>query len=154
MIYFEKGYILYPEDLIEFIDEEVESQVEREQKLKEMESMTDEEKAAVILPPKGNQTIDRQFWIEAKTGNGGYNIWPCFLTGYSRVGEAPNPPAVDDRPVIFYLSIVQIVNGHFGLLEVGVKQEELGVTKRIWNLPANKSVREETPWVAVGAGAQ
>lgn len=142
MVYFENAKLLTPDDLKEQIDEEIAYNEERD-RIKE---------EGGDIPAKMNPTVDRLMWIEANTMNGEKNIYPCFLTGYNYDGKEPTPPEVDARQLIFFFSIVQVPTGHFGLLEVAIKQEEFGVSKRFWDKPPKKSVRDAEPWVAQGTG--
>ena len=141
MVYFENAKLLNPDDLVEQIDEEIAYNEDAEKRREAGEEVA-----------RLNPTIDRLMFIEANNMKGVKNIYPCFLTGYAYDGAEPTPPEVDNRSVIFYFSIVQIPAKHFGLLEVAIKKEEFGVTKRIWDKPPKKSVREAEPWVSQGTG--
>ena len=96
----------------------------------------------------GNPTIERLMFIEAKAMNGDIKIFPCLIAGYSEE-KTPNSTVEAERPeLLFYIYIVQgLGNGEFGLIEVCVKESELGVSKRIWDRPASKGLRELMPWV-------
>lgn len=94
---------------------------------------------------KPNPVMDRLVFIEAKAVSGKMLVCPCFLGGYS---EEPTVGPVANRPkLMFYIYIVQCMKGEYGLLQVGIKEEELGVSKRIWDRPPTKGLREETPWI-------
>lgn len=98
-----------------------------------------------------NPTIERLIFIEAKAANGTMKVFPCFAAGYSESKqEVPKKDIL-----MFDLYLVQTLgNGTFGLLEVVVKEEELGVSKRLWDKPPTKGLREETPWVSLEKGVQ
>ena len=99
---------------------------------------------------KPNPVMDRLVFIEAKAVSGKMLVCPCFLGGYS---EEPTVGPVANRPkLMFYIYIVQCMKGEYGLLQVGIKEEELGVSKRIWDRPPTKGLREETPWVPAVTG--
>ena len=132
MVYFENARILDVEDIKEIIDEEIEAGIEAEKNGEKY---------------KTNPTIDRMMWIEANAMSGVKSVYPCMLNGYSYIGEEPKGPVAEDkREIMFYFTILQAVKGHYGLLEVGVKADEIGVSKRFWDKPPKKSVREEYPW--------
>lgn len=139
MISLEKAYVMGPEEIKEMMDE-----------TSEASAPENADQAEVVKP---NPTIERLAFIEAKATSGKMMIYPCFLAGYS---EEPTVGPVAERPkLIFYVYIVQCMKGEYGLLQVAIKEDELGKTKRIWDRPPKKSVREETPWVTVAeAGVQ
>ena len=73
---------------------------------------------------KPNPVMDRLVFIEAKAVSGKMLVCPCFLGGYS---EEPTVGPVANRPkLMFYIYIVQCMKGEYGLLQVGIKEEELG----------------------------
>ena len=138
MVYSEKAHVMDPMEIKELLDETSGEPIKTED--------------GDITPIKSNPTMDRLLFIEAKSAKGNYMVYPCFIAGYSE--EEQPAPVADRPPLMFYMFIAQCLGGKFGLLEVAVKEEELGVSKRIWDKPPKKDVREETPWVAVEAGVQ
>ena len=109
----------------------------------ELKEMLDEEYS--------NPTIERLMFIEAKAMGGSTKVFPCYVAAWAEE-EVKGPVA--KVPIIFLAYITQSINGEFGLVQVQIHENELNVTKRIWDKPPTKGLREETPWVAVEAGVQ
>lgn len=132
MIYFENAKMLDPDELKEMLDQEE----------------ADKESTDI---PKGSVPVDRLMFVEAKTGNGEYRVFPAFLQayGYKDTG-IPNATG----PIMFDFAVAQCAGGSMGLLELVFSKEDFGTKVRIWDKPPKKSVREEYPWVAVEAGEQ
>ena len=138
MIYLENAKLMDAEEIKELMDETS----------KPVASETGDIPPETIVKP--NPTMDRLAFIEAKAVSGKMLVCPCFLGGYS---EEPTVGPVANRPKLtFYIYIVQCMKGEYGLLQVGIKEEELGVTKRIWDRPPTKGLREETLWVPAVTG--
>ena len=94
-----------------------------------------------------NPTVDRLMFIEAKSQNStekSGKIFPCYIKAWGTDQNAN----VQAHPIIkFWMTIVQSTAGSFGMVEVVVPSTELGVTKRIWDKPPTKGLRDETPWL-------
>lgn len=119
-----------------------------------------EELKTIINDPCMNPTVERLMFIETKPKAEGEvsKIFPCYLLAW---GVGHPPEGVDDAhqlqvPQLQFLAcIVQSMNGQFALLNgITILAEDLNVTKRIWDRPPTKGLREDTPWVAVEAGVQ
>lgn len=100
---------------------------------------------------QGNPTIERLMFIEAKDASGKNKIFPCYVEAY---GEEENAAMKPDPGLRFQICIVQSIGGEFSLLRVIVMANELGVTKRIWDKPPTKGLREDTPFYISGKGVQ
>lgn len=106
-----------------------------------------EELKEIIDESTSNPTIDRLMFIEAKSSKTGESkIFPCFVEAY---GMEENAEMKVDPGLRFQIAIVQSMNGEFSMVRVIVLANELGVTKRIWDKPPAKWLRDETPFAAV-----
>lgn len=111
-----------------------------------------EEIKELIDEKYSNPTVERLMFIEAKSKDGGpTKTFPCFVEAW---GEEENAEMKVDPGTTFMICIVQSMNGEFGMVRVYVKANELGVTKRIWDKPPTKNLREETPWVVLEGTVQ
>ena len=136
MVNFHKARVIEAEELKEMMDESAEF----------ANSETPKEKQ--------NPSLERLMFIEAKTAKGTTSIFPCFFAGYTYEREAKIPEAEAPK-LMFDVYIVQCIGGKFGLLEVVIKEDELGNGKRIWDMPPTKEIREMTGWLPpVEAGVQ
>ena len=77
-----------------------------------------------------NPTIDRLMFIEAKAANGETKIFPCYLVAW---GEEENAMMKADPGLRFMINITQCMNGEFGMVQVVVLANELGV--EVWDEP-------------------
>lgn len=94
-----------------------------------------------------NPTIDRLMFIEAKSQNStetSGKVFPCYIKAW---GMDPNENVKINPVVKFWMTIVQSAAGTFSMVEVVVPSTELGITKRIWDKPPTKALRDETPWL-------
>ena len=106
-----------------------------------------EELKEIVDESTSNPTIDRLMFIEAKSSKTGESkIFPCFVEAY---GMEENAEMKVDPGLRFQIAIVQSMNGEFSMVRVIVLANELGVTKRIWDKPPAKWLRDETPFAAV-----
>ena len=106
-----------------------------------------EELKEIVDESTSNPTIDRLMFIEAKSSKTGESkIFPCFVEAY---GMEENAEMKVDPGLRFQIAIVQSMNGEFSMVRVIVLANELGVTKRIWDKPPAKWLREETPFAPV-----
>lgn len=111
-----------------------------------------EELKEIIDEETTNPTIERLMFIEAKAQNSNETkIFPCYLEAW---GEEENAEMKVDPGLRFQLCIVQCVGGEFALARVIVLANELGVTKRIWDKPPAKDIRDMTPFASVEKGVQ
>ncbi len=90
-----------------------------------------------------NPTLERLMFIEAKEKEPGKptKVFPCYLEAWGLIN--PN----DITTAFVQMTIVQSINNQFQLLQVRIPIFELGVTKRIWDKPPKKSLRDNTPWI-------
>ena len=98
-----------------------------------------------------NPTIDRLMFIEAKAANGETKIFPCYLVAW---GEEENAAMKTNPGLRFMINITQCMNGEFGMVQVVVLANELGVTKRIWDKPPTKGLRESLPFAETSTEVQ
>ena len=111
-----------------------------------------EELKQIIEEETSNPTIERLMFIEAKAaGTDETKVFPCYLEAY---GEEENAAMKVDPGLRFQIAIVQSMGGEFGMVRVVVLAKELGVTKRIWDKPPAKWLRDETPFAKVEEGVQ
>lgn len=106
-----------------------------------------EELKAFIDEEVSNPTVERLMFVEAQAagGEGKTKIFPCYIEAWA-TDSRTNKDAV--QKLMFQCSIVQSMGGEFGMLRVYIHEDELGVTKRIWDKPPTKGLRDETPWIA------
>lgn len=98
-----------------------------------------------------NPTVERLMFIEAKAMNGEVKVFPCFVAGYSE--EKASKVENKQPELAFYVYIVQAMgNGEFGLVQVRIMESEIGVSKRLWDKPPTKAMREIMAWVDPGKG--
>ena len=110
-----------------------------------------EELKELIDESSSNPTIDRLMFIEAKSSSGENKIFPCFLEAW---GQEENAALKTDPGLRFQIVILQSMGGEFSMLRTIVMANELGVSKRIWDKPPTKGLREDTPFSVEGKGVQ
>lgn len=111
-----------------------------------------EELKELIEEDYSNPTIDRMMFIETKqTEKMPGKVFPCFVVAY---GQEENAEMKVDPGLRFRMYIAQSANGEFGLVEVIIMANELGITKRIWDKPPTKGLSENIPWVALEGEVQ
>lgn len=94
----------------------------------------------IIEETFSNPTIERMMFIETKGKNGEEGkLFPCYLEEYGATEEG--------EILSFQCSILQSSEGLFGLVRVNLMVSDFNVTKRLWDKPPKKSVRDETPWI-------
>ena len=98
-----------------------------------------------------NPTIERLMFIEAKAANGETKVFPCYLEAW---GQEENAEVKADPGLRFKIAIVQSMGGEFGMVRVIVMANELGVTKRIWDKPPTKGLREDLPFAETSSEIQ
>ena len=106
---------------------------------------TDELKE-IISEEYKNPTIERMMFIETKTTDKmPGKVFPCYMEAWA---IEPGENNVEADELVFRACIVQCMDGGFNLLKVYLHDNELGVSKRIWDKPPTKGLRDETPWIA------
>lgn len=90
-----------------------------------------------------NPTVEGLMFIETRAhGDIPGKVFPCYVYAFT---EDP------DGKLLFRANIIQYRNGEgFGMLEVYLHEDELGVSKRIWDKPPTKGLRNETPFLEEG----
>ena len=116
------------------------------QELKEMLDESAEFDSTETTKERQNPSTERLMFIEAKSTKGTMSIYPCFIAGYAYDRE-PKAPEAEAPKMMFDVYIVQCIKGKFGLLEVVIKEDELGNGKRFWDAPPSKDIREITVWL-------
>ena len=106
----------------------------------------EEEIREMIEENYSNPTVERLMFIEAKERDDRKpsKIFPCYLENWGQM----NPE--DPKSAFYGMTIVQSMEGEFGMVRVRILASDLGVNKRIWDKPPTKSLRDETPWVEKG----
>lgn len=106
-----------------------------------------EELKEIINESSSNPTVDRLMFLEAKSSKTGESkVFPCLVEAF---GVEENAEVKSDPGLRFKMVIFQSMNGEFSMVRVIVLANELGVTKRIWDKPPAKWLRDETPFAAV-----
>lgn len=106
----------------------------------------------IIEEEFSSPTVERLMFIETKGKDDvPGKIFPCYLEAW---GKEENAEVKVDPGLRFQMAIAQYYSGEFSMIRVVVLASELGVTKRIWDKPPKKALRDETPWAAVEAGVQ
>lgn len=92
-----------------------------------------------------NPTIERMMFIETKQ-NGEFpgKVFPCYMEAWAL--EEGKTEAEADH-LVFQCCIVQCMEGGFNLVRVHIRDSELGVSKRIWDKPPTKGLRNDHPWM-------
>ena len=117
MVYSEKAKMESPEDLKEFI-------------------MNEE--------GDGNATINGLFFIETKANDKFQNkVFPCYIHAYTEVEKEGS----QEKELVFMADIIQYVKGEFEIVKVYLHEGEFNISKRIWDKPPTKGLRNDTPWV-------
>ncbi len=116
------------------------------QELKEMLDESAEFANSETPKEKHNPALDRLMFIEAKSSKGTMSVYPCFVAGYAYDRE-PKVPEAESPKLLFDVYIVQCIAGKFGFLQVVIKEDELGNSKRFWDMPPTKDIREITAWI-------
>ena len=99
----------------------------------------------IIGEEYSNPTIERMMFIETKQ-NGEFpgKIFPCYMEAWAM---EPGETDVEADHLAFRCCIVQCMEGGFNMVRVHIRDFELGVTKRIWDKPPTKGLREDHPWM-------
>ena len=116
------------------------------QELKEMLDESAEFDSTEATKERQNPSLERLIFIEAKNAKGTKSVYPCFVAGYAYDRE-PKVPEAEAPKMMFDVYIVQCIKGKFSLLEVVIKEDELGNGKRFWDVPPSKDIRDITDWV-------
>ena len=95
-----------------------------------------------------NPTIERMMFIETKKNERfPGKVFPCYVEGWRYAAE-PTPPLKEELE--FQICIMQCTGGEFGLVRAIIHESELGVSKRIWDKPPTKGLRDDFPFVEEG----
>ena len=104
-----------------------------------------EELKAIIEEEYSNPTIERLMFIETKeTEKVPGKVFPCYLEAWAKdeLGKEGQ-----EAKLMFQICIAQCTGGNFGMLRVVINEDELGISKRIWDKPPTKGLREQYPFV-------
>lgn len=105
--------------------------------------MSPEEVKDLIEEHFSNPMIDRMMFVETReTPALEGRIFPCYAEAYG----------TERGEFALQCTIVTLVNGEFNMVRVVIHNSELGVTKRIWDKPPTKGLREQYPFVEIGGG--
>ena len=89
-----------------------------------------------------NAVVNGLLFIEtrAKDDHPG-KVFPCYIYAW-REEEYEGK-----TQLAFQADIIQLRNGEFGMIQVILHENEFGRTKRIWDKPPTKMLREDTPFI-------
>ena len=95
-----------------------------------------------------NPTVERLIFVETRGKDGAEGkLFPCYVDSY---GYDDLKPGNGIKSIRFRCALTQYNGQEFGMVYVGIRERELGVSKRFWDKPPKKSVRDETPWIEEG----
>ena len=102
-----------------------------------------EELKNMIEEECGSPVIEELVFLETRaTENIPGKIFPCFLEAWgTEEGE---------EGVSFQCCVTQFAKGEYGLLRVRIHGSEIGVSKRFWDKPPTKALRDEHPFLETG----
>lgn len=116
--------------------------------------MTSTESAKVISPEElkelieeqhANPCVERLIFVETKAKEGvDSRIFPAFVEAW---GYDDIKPAQDHKTMMFKMALTQYTKGEIAMVQVVIRETEIGVNKRIWDKPPKKDLRNFTPWV-------
>ena len=109
--------------------------------------LTTDELKGMIEEKCQNPTIERLVFIEAKYKEDPTKpskTFPCWIEAW---GEPKDKNMKPNPGLLFQATIAQSLHDEFSMVTVQFPASDLGVTKRIWDKPPTKGLREETPWV-------
>ena len=92
----------------------------------------------ILSEDGGNATINSLFFIETKANEKFSNkVFPCYIHAFTEV----------DEKLVFQADIIQYVQGEFQIVKVYLHENKFNTSKRIWDKPPTKGLRENTPWI-------
>lgn len=95
-------------------------------------------------------TVDRLMFIETRAkGDIPSKVFPCYFEAYGCDNSD-----TDAKVTVFQVCIAQSTGGQFGMVRVVVPISDFGVTKRIWDKPPKKALRDSIPWATLEGGVQ
>ena len=93
-----------------------------------------------------NPTIDRLMFIETRsTAEVPGKVFPCYLEGYEL--EKTDDPDNLISTAAFLCCIMQYIKGEFKMIRVRIPASKFGVSKRIWDKPPTKGLRDDYPFL-------
>ena len=91
-------------------------------------------------------TVDKLVFIETRAvGDQPGKIFPCYPYAWR---EEENDKG--EAKLTFMADIIQFAFGEFGFIQVKLNEDEFGKTKRIWDKPPTKRLRDEMPFLEEG----
>lgn len=116
--------------------------------------MTSTESAKVIGPEElkelieeqhANPCVERLIFLETKGKEGSEGrIFPAYIEAW---GYDDIKPAQNHKTMMFKMALTQYIKGEVSMVQVVIRESELGTNKRIWDKPPKKDLRNFTPWV-------
>lgn len=71
-------------------------------------------------------------------------VFPCYIYAW-REEEKDGK-----KQLAFQADVIQFRHGEFGMIQVILHEDEFGVTKRIWDKPPTKAMRDIMPFLEEG----
>ena len=98
----------------------------------------------MIEEKHSNPCVERLIFLETRGKDGKEGkIFPAYIEAWAH-DDVKN----EERDLlVFKMAIAQYVRGEIAHVQVALHEEEIGKTKRIWDKPPKKDLRNETPWV-------
>ena len=90
-----------------------------------------------------NAVVNGMLFIETRAkGDTPSKVFPCYPVAWKEEEKEDG-----STQLAFKVDIIQLVSGEFGIIQVVVHEDEIGITKRFWNKPPTKGLRDEHPFV-------
>ena len=90
----------------------------------------------------GNPTISGLLFIETKgKGDVEGRLFPCYIHSWAE------EDVEGLKMLMFQADIIQYAKGEFCMVRVILHEKDFGITKRIWDKPPTKGLREEIPFL-------
>lgn len=106
--------------------------------------MTVDELTDLMGEEFSNPTIDRMVFVETKAKDGKEGrLFPMLLEAWAYEDMSP---VKAHASVMIRGCILQSKDGEFGMVRVAIRESELNETKRIWDKPPTKGLRDDTKW--------
>lgn len=105
-----------------------------------------EELKEMLEEESTNPAVERLIFVEtkAKEGRPG-KVFPVFVEAWTYEDENEK---VKSHPKLAFKGVLTFVSdGEFRLVQVMIHDWELNLTKRIWNKPPTKGLRDDQPWI-------
>ena len=104
-----------------------------------------EELKELIEEQHANPCVERLIFLETKgKGEDDGHIFPAYVEAWA---YDDIKPAQNHKSIMFKMALTQYIQGETAMVQVVVRESDIGKNKRIWDKPPKKSLRDETPWV-------